>query len=138
MVKGAPLTIASEDGIFFLENKTHMIHRVTWCVEGSQRSTLNFEYLAVVDVCFAIANLLRHVFVYRGLRTDLEQIGDALDVVMVPMGQQRLVHRGLLLLQDGLEQAWPTRHSFAGVNQQALRATADQVCVCSYPYLSAC
>jgi hypothetical protein len=62
-----------------------------------QCRALDFEDLSIFNIGLPIRWL---VFVDCSLRTYLEQIRYSIDMIMMPMRQQRFVDNGILFLED--------------------------------------
>lgn len=73
-----------------------MIDRMSGRVHCSQRSSINSEELPIFDVDFAV---FRVTLVDRRLGTDLQQVRKTIDMITVPVRDERFVHCGILLRQ---------------------------------------
>lgn len=106
-----------------------MVHRVAGGMKRPQRRSLGLENLPVFNTLLSIAGL---VLVYCGLGTELEQIGNPIDMVRMPVGDQRLMHRSFFLRQERLQSRSPCGLPFAGVDQYSIVPSANQVCICAW------
>lgn len=70
-IERTALTIAREHSILLLEHEYHMINGMSRRMECRQGSTLNGEYLTLLDIRLSG---IRLVFIDLSLRAELEQI----------------------------------------------------------------
>lgn len=95
-------------------------------VHCPQRGPLHLEDLAILDVLLPFVRL---VLIHLGLGADFEKIGDALDMVVMPVRDQGLFDRSLLLRQYGLEECRPAGAALACVYEETPGTPSDEVCV---------
>jgi hypothetical protein len=101
-----------------------MIDCMPWRMARRQGSTLHSEHLSIVDILMScIGSVLKD----SSLRTDAEQVGDAVDVVTMPVSEQGLVNGGFLLGEHGLQPSSPRGLALARVDEDTLVAAANQV-----------
>ena len=108
-----------------------MVLRMTRREQSFQRSPLHTKHLPILDIGILF---LRLMVVFENLSIGAEplQIGQAADVIAVPVGEEGLVHCGFFVGEDGLELFGPGWFALAGVDEDALVAAADEVCVGSW------
>lgn len=102
--KRTTLTITRKHSIFLLEHKHHMIDGMPGRMECCQGSTLNGEYLALLDIRLSG---IRLVFENLSLGTEFEQIWQPVDMVAMPVCQESLVHCCLFFCEHGLKVCCP-------------------------------
>ena len=89
-----------------------------------QRGTFHLEDLAGLDVG---PSLLGVVLVDGGVRGGGEEVGDAFYVVVVPVGEEGVGEGDVVGGEDGGEGGEPGGFAFAGVDEEAGGAGADDV-----------
>lgn len=94
-------TITREYRILLLQHKSHMILRMTGREQGFQRSPLHTKDLPILDIGIFILRLMM-VLEYLSIGAEPLQIGQAADVIAVPVGEEGLVHGGFFVREDGL------------------------------------
>lgn len=67
------------------------------------------------------------MFPHRRLGGEVEQIGDAADMVIVPVRDQRGFNGDFFIGEGGGERADPVRVAFGGIDEDARGAGADEV-----------
>lgn len=105
-----------------------MVNCMSWRMECFQGGTLYAKDLSIFDTTLPLVWL---VLVDSDLRTELAKVRDAIDVIMVPVRQECFMHGGILLRQDCLQMSSPGRLALACVNENPLRSTTYQICICS-------
>ena len=90
-----------------------MIRRMSRRMTSSQRRPLHPKHLPIFNPRLPI---LRIMFEDSSLGTQSQQIRNPMDMVPVPVRQQRLVHGGVFLGEDCLEMGGPGWFAFAGVD----------------------
>lgn len=111
-----------------------MVGCVARAVEGAKGGAFCYEYLSIFDVYLGTPGLM---LVYLGLRAACEKILYTPYMIWVPMGQENFRDNCRLHLKKGREEARPVGLALACINEQSLRAFADEIGVCPFERLAA-
>ena len=101
-----------------------MIFSMAGAMECAQGGAFSTEGLPVGDV---VPVRMRVALVDLSVRRVFEEVRDTLDVIVMPVRQQRFVDANLLVCQYFLQRLDPFRFALAGVDEQPLRALSDDV-----------
>lgn len=94
-----------------------------------QSSALHRKHLSIADI---LMSGIRLVLENSSLGTDAEQVGNTIDVVAMPVGEEGLVNGGILLGEHGLQTSSPRGLALARVDEDTLVATANEVGIGSW------
>ena len=106
-----------------------MVGCVAWAVVCAQGSAFNGKGLAMGD---AGPTGLGLVLVDGGVGEGGKEIGNAADMIGVPVGEEGTVNGYVGRGEDGLEGREPFRFALARVDEEAAGAGADNVGVCTW------
>lgn len=99
-----------------------MVHGMPWSMIRFQSSAFNAEDLAIFNIKLSF---VWSVLVNRRLRTNLEEIGNTINMVVVPVCQECFMDCRILLCEHTFEMICPGRFALAGVNEYPLVAPTD-------------
>lgn len=91
-----------------------MVYSMTWAVKCPESGAPGLEHLAIFDIKLPFVWLVLEESGFGGYAQD---ILDATDMVVVPMGQDGLFDRGLLFRQYLLERLQPGWFALPGIDQ---------------------
>lgn len=120
--------VGGEHGVFLGEHEGHVVGRVAGAVVRAEGGAFDGEGLAVGDGGPAGIGRGR-VLVHAGAGGEGEEVGDAADVVVVPVGEERGVNGYVGGGEGRLEGGEPFGFALARVDEEAAGAGADDVCV---------
>lgn len=92
-----------------------MIRRMTRRKQGFKRGTLHTKDLSILDIGVLLLRLVM-VFKHLGIGAEPLQVGQAADMITVPVGEEGLVHGSFFVGEDGLELFGPCWLALASVD----------------------